>query len=90
MKDAVLNILNEIGIAIDDENINSDFDLAEYFIDSIQFITFIVELEKELGFALPDDFLSLDKYRSFNALCGVLIEIKANKNYLNEERRDNL
>ena len=90
MRNIILNILNEIGISIDDEDISSDFDLSEYFIDSIQFITFIVELENELGFALPDDFLLFDKYRSFNALCGVLVEIKSNNSDLNKERGDNL
>lgn len=81
MKDIVINILDEIGIAIDDDEKNSDFDLSEYFIDSIQFITFIVEIEKELGFELSDDFLMLDKYCSFNALCGMLSEIKENNNH---------
>lgn len=90
MKNTVLNILNEIGIAIDDEELKSDFDLSEYFIDSIQFMTFIVELERNLTFELPDDFLILDKYRSFNALCSVLTEIKENTIKLTKERRKDL
>ena len=78
MKELLLNVLDEIGIAIDDNERNTDFDLSEFFIDSIQFISFIVEVEKRICFELPDDFLLIDKYRSFNALCSALTNINEN------------
>ena len=85
MRELLLNVLDEIGIAIDDNERNMDFDLSEFFIDSIQFISFIVEVEKRLGFELPDDFLLIEQYRSFNALCNVLTDINENKNYMGKE-----
>lgn len=85
MRELLLNVLDEIGIAIDDNERNIDFDLSEFFIDSIQFISFIVEVEKRLGFELPDDFLLIEQYRSFNALCNALTDINENKNYMGKE-----
>lgn len=48
----------------------------------IQFISFIVEVEKVLGIELPDEFLLLPNYSSFNALCCALMNIseKAKEN----------
>ncbi len=75
MRKKILYALEKIGIAIDDNEKNSDFDLSEFFLDSIQFISFIVEMEEVIGIQLPDDFLLLEKYCSFNALCDVLSDI---------------
>lgn len=72
MREEILEILDEMGILIDDAERKSDFDLAEYFIESIQFISFIVEVEKRIGTELPDEYLLLTNYRSFNALCSAL------------------
>lgn len=75
MKEKIFYALENIGIAIDDNEKLGDFDLSEFFVDSIQFILFIVEVEEAIGIQLPDDFLLLDKYCSFNALCDVLTDI---------------
>ncbi len=82
MRDILLNVFNDLGISIDSSEINSDFDVSAYFIDSIQFISFIVEVEKVLGIELPDEFLLLPNYSSFNALCCALMNIseKAKEN----------
>ena len=69
MREAILNILDEMGILIDDKEKETDFDLSEYFVDSVQFMTFLVEVEDYLGTDLPDDYLLFENYRSFNALC---------------------
>lgn len=69
MREAILNILDEMGILIDDKEKESDFDLSEYFVDSVQFMTFLVEVEAYLGTDLPDDYLLFENYQSFNALC---------------------
>lgn len=69
MKNAILNILDELGILIDEKEKDSDFDLMEYIYDSIQFISFIVEVEKYLETELPEEYLLPEFYRSFNALC---------------------
>ena len=69
MREAILNILDEMGILIDDKEKDTDFDLSEDFVDSVQFMTFLVEVEDYLGTDLPDDYLLFENYRSFNALC---------------------
>ena len=69
MREAILNILDEMGILIDDKEKDTDFDLSEYFVASVQFMTFLVEVEDYLGTDLPDDYLLFENYRSFNALC---------------------
>lgn len=76
MRELLLYVLDELGIATDDNERNEDFDLSEFFVDSIHFISFIVEVENKLGFELPDDFLIIDKYCSFNAFCNALTDIK--------------
>lgn len=83
MKDVLLNLLCEIGIDVDYNE--DDFDLSEFIIDSVQFISLIVEIENVLGFELPDEFLLLDKYRSFNALCIALTDIRNHKEITREE-----
>lgn len=69
MREKIFSILEELGILIEEEEKGSDFDLMEYFLDSIQFISFIVEVEKCLGRELPDEYLLPERYGSFNALC---------------------
>lgn len=86
MKDILLSLLCEIGIDVDYNE--GDFDLSEFIIDSVQFISLIVEIENVLGFELPDEFLFLDKYRSFNALCIALTDIR-NNNEITREEVDN-
>lgn len=85
MREILLNALEEIGISVDDNERNADFDLSEFFIDSIQFISFIVEVEKRIGFELPDEFLFIEQYRSFNALCNALTDISENEKYVGKE-----
>lgn len=84
MREEVLHILDELGILIDEQEKDSDFDLMEYFLESIQFISFIVEVEEYLGTELPDEYLLPERYRSFNALCDawehIALEIKGVEN----------
>jgi acyl carrier protein len=69
MREAILKILNDMGIQIESRENNDDFDLSELFLDSIQFISFIVDVEDYLQTSLPEEYLLIEKFRSFNALC---------------------
>lgn len=75
MRNTILRILEDLGIYIGEEERQSDFDLSSLFVDSVQFITFVLELEKQVGIELPDNFLLLEQYRSFYALCDALANI---------------
>ena len=63
VREKLLNILEDSGIFIDKDNIENkhEIDLREYIIDSIQFISFIVEIEKELNL-LYDNIASLNGF----------------------------
>lgn len=75
VREKLLNILEDSGIFIDRDNIQSehDIDLREYITDSIQFISFIVEIEKELNMEFPDECLLYDKIASLNGF-SIIIE----------------
>ena len=68
--------LDEIGIIID--NKQEDFDLQEYITDSVTFITFIVNIEKQLEIEIPDDLLLITKMRSFTAYCETMLSVVNN------------
>lgn len=70
MRITVLHILNDLGILVDD--LDCDFDLSEYFVDSIIFISFIVALEEYIQVELPEEFLLFESYCSFYAVCDAL------------------
>jgi len=74
VREKLLNILEDSGIFIDRDNIQSenDIDLREYITDSIQFISFIVEIEKELNMEFPDEYLLYDKIASLNGFSAII------------------
>ena len=67
VKEKMLMALDEIGIIVD--STQEDFDLQEYIIDSLSFISFIVNLEQQLDIEIPDDMLLITKMHSFAAYC---------------------
>lgn len=71
-KSKILEILDSNGIYIDVENIENDIDLREYVTDSIQFISFIVEIEKQLEIEFPDEVLLYDKISSLNGFVNII------------------
>lgn len=73
VREKLLTALDEIGIIID--NAEEEFDLQEYITDSIAFITFIVNIEKQLGIEIPDELLRIDKMHSFVAYCELMLSV---------------
>lgn len=55
----ILDFFEENGVYMGEVNENDDIDLHEYIADSMQYVYFIVELEKKLGIELPDEALLL-------------------------------
>lgn len=58
-------LIPDIDSVIDDEDIN----IQDYIFDSLQFITFIVELENMLEMEIPDELLNYENLVSLNAFC---------------------
>lgn len=65
MKLDIIQIMDSIGIYI--EPTEDDIDLTEYILDSIQFISFIVEVENRFAINYPDDMLMYDCLKSINS-----------------------
>ena len=70
----MLSCLNDIGIFLEEEE---DFDLREYIVESLQFVSYILCLEEALGIEIPDELLIYDKMTSFNGYCNAIESVYA-------------
>ena len=64
VKAVIHETLLESGIMID--SIGDDLDLRDFIQDSVQFISFAVNLEQKLDVELNDELLLFDSIASFN------------------------
>lgn len=74
IKEIVITTLENNGVIV--ELTNGDADISSYPIDSITFISFIVDLENALDIIFPDDYLSINTLQSINGFTNLLIELK--------------
>lgn len=65
---------------------NVDTDLLEYVdftddlgMDSITFITLIVEIEEKFKITIPDDLLLMDHFKNINDVVKVIVDLIENK-----------
>lgn len=72
-----ISALEKVGAYIQgiDADIEDDINLHNYILDSLQYITFIVELEQTLDIEIPDDMLNYENLLSLNAFCIGLSEL---------------
>lgn len=66
VREKIIDVLETNGIYFDQENDDSDADMREYITDSIQFMSFIVDIEKEFAIEFPDEALVYDNLASLN------------------------
>lgn len=81
IRDVVIKCLNNVGIVIDSEA--DDVNINDYSVDSITFISFIVEIENELNIEIPDGYLYADILKSLNGFVGFVEKLIE----MNQERR---
>ncbi len=62
----VIEIIGELDINVDENNITSDTTFKSLGIDSLDFFSFLVELETKTGKKIPDD--DVDKLTTVNAV----------------------
>ena len=74
IKNDVIEVLNELGIETEDIGEN-DVDLTEFIVESIMFISFIVELEDKLGIEIPEELLDINSIKSLNTFSIILEEL---------------
>ena len=67
-----------MGILVPDDN--NDIDLSEYIIDSLQFISFIVEIENKFGIEIPDELLNIENLKSLNGFSQLIENILGENN----------
>ena len=58
IKCKIIEALNNVGILVGVEDFDM-IDLREYDMDSIMFVSFVVDLEEIFGISIPDEYLSL-------------------------------
>lgn len=75
VKKCILKFFEENGVCIDQDSISGDVDLREYLIDSMQYIYFLVELERMLDTELPDEILLYDNLSSLNGFSNLIATI---------------
>lgn len=71
------NALESIGI-MHDEVLNEETDLNEWIVDSLMFISFIVELENIFEIQIPDYLLQHETISSIRGLADIIMELKEN------------
>ena len=67
----IIDALQRVGVFV--EYNDKDLDLREYFANSLQFISAVLELETEFNIEFPDEYMLLDKFAS---LLGLASEIE--------------
>lgn len=73
IRKAILKLLENNGVVIESDE--GDLDLRNYSIDSILFISFIVDLENEFSIAIPDEYLTIELLQSIDGLTNLIIEL---------------
>ena len=88
VKKCILEFFEENGVCIDQDAMANDIDLREYLIDSMQYLYFLVELERMLDTELPDEILLYDNLSSLNGFSNRIASIldTAGKGESNESR----
>ena len=61
MEERVVSCFDRIGILVDEDDVKNDFEIQEYTVDSLGFVSLIVEIENEFGISIPDEFLEAGK-----------------------------
>lgn len=65
IKKLIYDVLIDMGIYI--EKNEQDVDLTEYILNSLDYISFFIEIEDALGIELPDELLLIDNIKSMDA-----------------------
>ena len=78
---AVIQCMNDIGIIVDEEDLRcTDVNLLDYDIDSIMFISLLVNIEEKLGISIPDEYLAYEILSSYRGFVTIIKELVANNN----------
>ena len=71
----LVNCLENVGIYIDIDDSVDDINLENYIESSIQFISLVIEIEKEFSIEIPDEMLDINTFKTIDMICDLLNEI---------------
>ena len=74
IREEILRSLETIGVHIAPDEIedNDDINLQDYFIDSLMFVSAIVQLEQDFSIEFDEEYLNWEIMSSFNSLVDYL------------------
>lgn len=76
IREVICSCLESMGVIIDLSVLDGeDIDLTEYGLDSLAFISFVVDLEQQLDIIIPEEYLSFGALRSLNGFIGMISQI---------------
>lgn len=84
IKKELIKCFEEVGIVINEEE--EDVDINSYGVDSIMYISIIIELENKIGITIPDRYLGFDNFSSLNALSNIIYELYRDQNSIKEQK----
>lgn len=70
VKDVIITSLNEQGILLDTSQ--NDVNITEYNIDSITFMTLIIDIENRLKITIPDEHLNISILQSLEGFVNLI------------------
>lgn len=76
IRDNIIQALAKVFIFVDSTE-NEDVDLETYIEDSIQFMSFIVELEQIFNIEFPPELLLFDNFKTINNISLIIEEMSA-------------
>lgn len=77
-KERLIRCLLYMGIVVDENE--GDIDLKEYIIDSLQFMSTIVEIERIFLIEFPDELLTYSVFDSLNGLVNIIDTLQDGNN----------
>ena len=81
VENSIIEVMNQVGMFIDlnTDSDNDDVDLREFIQNSVQFISFVLELENVFNIVLPNQYLLIDNFSSLKAIALNIEELLLNK-----------
>lgn len=76
IRDNIIQALAKVFIFVDSAE-NEDVNLETYIEDSIQFMSFIVELEQIFNIEFPPELLLFDNFKTINNISLIIEEMSA-------------
>lgn len=76
----IIQILNKYGVIIPENRKLSDIDLVEYGLDSLLFISLLVDLEVAFNIEFDPDDLLIENFRSVDSIKKKVELLTSNKN----------